>query len=327
VEHLSCTHSLSRTPQQWIGCSLNPTLKNAARAFHSFAAATPATAWLYLELISIISRSINRPSISRRISNSISGVQWPALKLRPRIVRAAGIEMLLHPHIGEFDLEGLFSKELTYEVNSFRWLERHAGEFDAVVEIGANVGVFTVFLDQLARRTGTRLKHIYAFEPSPLAFDRLRSNVIANGCQHVAVYNCAIGELGGMLPFYEPEGHLTNGSFNRDFSGLFSNKIKERLVPAIGIADLEPLFRSHERILVKIDVEGFEPKLITAFTPMISRYRPTLIIEILETTAEAIKTAPCLIKYIAWLLDDDLTKYPCIFAHPSCRDWLLIPGS
>jgi FkbM family methyltransferase len=248
------------------------------------------------------------------------------MKLRPRIVRVAGIEMLLHPHIGEFDLEGLFSKELTYEANSFRWLERHAGEFDAVLEIGANVGVFTVFLDLLARRTGTRLNHVYAFEPSPVAFERLLSNLIANECEHVAFYNCAIGEVGGMLPFYEPEGHLTNGSFNRDFSALFSSNIKERLVPVIGIADLELLFRRHERILVKIDVEGFEPELLTAFTPMITRYRPTLIIEILETTAEAIKAAPCLIKYIAWLLDENISKHPHIFAHPSCRDWLLIPS-
>src|SRR5690349_2839076 len=121
-------------------------LKGAARAFHNAATATRFTARLYLQLLSLVARRIDCPSISQRISNSISGVQWPELNLPPRTVRTAGIEILLHPHPGEFDLEALFSKTLTYEANIFRWLEWQAGDFDAVIEIGANIGVFTVFL-------------------------------------------------------------------------------------------------------------------------------------------------------------------------------------
>jgi FkbM family methyltransferase len=275
--------------------------------------------------MSVITRLIDHPALSTRVASSVSNIPWPNITFRPRTVRVAGVEILLIPHFNEFDLDCMFAKTLDYETTSFHWLESHAGEFDAVIEIGANVGVFTVFLDRVARREGSRLKHIYAFEPSPLAFERLRSNVSANECSNAAVFNVAVGERGGMLPFYEPEDHLTNGSFSREFAARFSQVIEERLVPVIAAEDLEELFRRHDRILLKIDVETYEPQLISALATILARYRPTIIVEVLTATASAIESAPWPPSYSRYLLDERLTEHPHFFADSEYRDWLLVP--
>jgi FkbM family methyltransferase len=250
---------------------------------------------------------------------------WPNITFRPRTVRVAGVEILLIPHFNEFDLDCMFTKTLDYEPTSFRWLALHAGEFDAVIEIGANVGVFTVFLDRVARRKGSHLKHIYAFEPSPLAFERLRSNVSANECSNATIFNVAVGEYGGLLSFYEPKDHLTNGSFNREFTARFSKAIEERLVPVIAAADLEELFRRHDRVLLKIDVETYEPQLISALETVLARYRPVIMVEVLAATADAIESAPWPRNYSRYLLDEKLTEHSHFFADSENRDWLLIP--
>ena len=84
-------------------------------------------------------------------------------------------ETLIVPHLGEFDQRALFSKRLDYEEPVFRWLSDNFPEkYDLIVEIGANVGVYTIFLDALAKNRSTlQLRQIVAFEPSPGAYGRL----------------------------------------------------------------------------------------------------------------------------------------------------------
>jgi FkbM family methyltransferase len=300
-------------------------IKEAARFAHLLASKTRCIAKLHISFLSAISRIIDHPGLSQRISNSVSHVSWPSLDFAPRRVRAAGIEMFLYPHIGEYDAEVLFSRTVTYEASSFAWFRRGAPKFDAIIEIGANVGVFTVFFDHLARRSNARLACIYSFEPAPVAFERLRRNVEANQCTHLILHNAAVGEQSGTLPFYEPEGHLSNGTLDRAFAEQIPTKVVERMVPVVGAQELEPLFAQHESVLLKIDVEGYEPKLITALAQIIARFRPTIIIEVLEGTVLALNSLECLRGYLKYLLDADVSEHPRVFASSVHRDWLLVP--
>ena len=306
---------------------MKQTIKRLARLAHLFASRTRCTAKLDISLLSAISRLIDRPAVSQRIANSVSNIPWPPLEFGPRRVRAAGIEICLHPHIGEPDAEVLFSRTVTFEEGpSFAWFKREAAKFDAIIEIGSNVGVFTVFFDRLARRPNARLAHIYSFEPAPVAFQRLQLNLQANQCKHVILRNAAVGEQSGTLPFYEPQGFLTNGSLDRAFAEQFPAKVIERRVPVVGAQELEPFLDRHERVLIKIDVEGYEPKLIAALAPMIARYRPAIVVEVLEGTVATLNSLECLRGYRNFLLDEGVSEHLRVFASPVHRDWLLVPG-
>jgi len=133
---------------------------------------------------------------------------------------------------------------MDYEAPVFAWLADYAlNEYDKVIEIGANVGIYTVFLDALINRTlASRLRKIVAFEPSQIPYRRLLENIYANRSQHVDVFQAAVGIKSGFQPFFEPAGHLTNGSFLRDFAGIFADAVSETTVLVVGAQKLEPYF-------------------------------------------------------------------------------------
>jgi FkbM family methyltransferase len=66
-------------------------------------------------------------------------------------------------------------------------------EEDVVVDIGANIGIVTLFA---ALRTE---KTVYAFEPSPENYEFLKRNIRSNGLQNVVVHNFAVGDKTGKL--------------------------------------------------------------------------------------------------------------------------------
>ncbi len=237
-------------------------IKTLANGLHALLARGPrCLARMYIELLSLFCRTVVSLRISTRIRNSIASNsrRWPQMRFSAReVIVGSATKINLVPHLGEFDEAGLFAKQLGYEDGCFKWLEINASEnYDLVIEIGANVGVFTVFFDALARR-GSRLRRVIAFEPSREAYGRLLSNLKANGATTVVPFNAAVGVSSGFQTFYEPEGHLTNGSFRREFSEIFSKTVHSTSVLAVGATELFFFIGSVRKALIKIDAEGFE---------------------------------------------------------------------
>lgn len=304
--------------------------KRWATALHTVIAGTPASIPLfYLTLLSLISRRLPRGA-GLRIQNSVCQLRWPDIQFGPRTVVVGGnIEISLTPHLGEFDQAALFTKRLDYETAVFAWLAvRVPREYDLVIEIGANVGVYSVFLEKLAQLPGSRLRNIVAFEPAAEPFRRLLDNLAANHATHVRGLCAAVGQQSGLQEFFEPEGHLTNGSLVRRFAALFSQSVSQSDIVVIAAAELENFLSRANKALIKIDVEGFEPTLIASLAPLLDRYRPDLLIEVLELTATDLQNLPALSRYRKFLVTDTgLREAGALFASPRCRDWVLLPQS
>ena len=78
------------------------------------------------------------------------------------------------------------------------------------------------------------------------------------------------------------------------------------------------------RILVKIDVEGFEPELLIALRPLLQRYHPDLLIEVLPFTLGRLNDDPMVMGYEKNLiLPAGLEKADAFRASHQHRDWLL----
>jgi FkbM family methyltransferase len=268
--------------------------------------------------------------MSARIHNSIVGFNWPAMRFKPKPVTLAGsINICIVPHLGEFDQAALFARELDYEAPVFTWLAEYARSgCDRIIEIGANVGIYTVFLDALiSSMPGSRLNRVIAFEPSRRAYTRLLENLSYNNTQHVDVFQAAVGLKSGFQSFFEPAGHLTNGSFVRDFAKIFSEELSETTALVIGPEELEQYFINAEKVLIKIDVEGFEPSLISALTPVIEKYQPDLLVEVLDLTVDQLNEVAVLSGYRKFLITPEgLREAPSLFASPQHRDWFLQIG-
>lgn len=264
-------------------------LVRAATCWHRLMAATVLTARLYLGCVSLLAP---RLSARRRQQwlNSLRTTRWPEASLQPRHVRlgSSGAQVRLMPHEGEFDFAVLLGGRLDYEREVFEFLEERVSRYDSIIEIGANVGVFTcLFGIRMAESGG----NVFAFEPAPKAYARLLENLRLNGLERVRTFNAAVGRGTGFQSFFEPEGHLTNGSLVEDFAHQFSGTVKSRPVLVVDASLLQSLLGGGGRVLVKVDVEGYEAEVIEALAPVLRSHRPDLLLEVLPEYAARIEAA------------------------------------
>ena len=288
---------------------------------------TSAPHWLirtYVLILSAISRNLLSHRNQQRVRNAMARLPWPPLAFAPRsIVLGHSVEVRLVPHLGEFDEHALYSRHIDYERAVFRWLEPQASQYDLIVEIGANVGIYTVFFDTLRRRRPEREQLIVSFEPSPEAYRRLQRNLRINGVTTKAV-PAAVGTEAGQRVFYEPAGRLTNGSLVRAFPAYFTEAINETVVEVVAARDLEQWLAPARKALIKLDVEGFEPELLAALAPLLEKYRPDLLIEVMPSTAEALEANATLARYDRSLITaEGLRPEKAFYFAPPYFDWFL----
>ena len=312
-------------------------VKAAINVWHRLLARSLWVSRVYFELVSALCRHVLSENLANYVEVAVirSGIRWPQLTFAARsVLVGAETSIKLIPHLGEFDQDVLFRRKLDYEAEVFKWLESEAADhYDAVIEIGANVGVYSIFFDALMKARPTcRLQTVASFEPSLEAFQRLLRNLQVNDASRVLPFRAAVADASGFRHFFEPLGdenscstHLTNGSFKEEFAGIFSDVVKKRVVAVHGVTDLEFFFRAYSKLLVKVDVEGFEPELLRALQDTISRFRPDLIIEVLEGTPAGVEALPWIATYKRYLFAPaGLQLHSELTVNAQCRDWLLL---
>jgi len=135
-----------------------------------------------------------------------------------------------------------------FEPFETRLVERLVSAGDTVVDIGANIGYYTL---QFARLVGPAGR-VYAFEPDPRNFELLQENVWQNGYRNVTLVRAAVADRSGAARlFINP----TNRGDHRIYDGAPGRRTIE-----IHATTLDDYFAGHDgRIdLVKIDVQGAE---------------------------------------------------------------------
>jgi len=151
---------------------------------------------------------------------------------------------------------------------------------DTFLDVGANTGFYSL-LAVTAHRRATAL----AFEPVPEIVDLLLANLAANPQgSRVTVRALAIGEHRGTtdlhLPPAQPDGTVeTSASLDPGFKGTI-----ERVVRVDGDT-LDGAWDASGRpavSVVKIDVEGAEPKVLAGAAELIESCRPVLTVEVLQ---------------------------------------------
>lgn len=304
-------------------------LRALATPWHRAMASTRAGAILYTRWLGLMRGAWPRMAAAR-LCNNLGSVAWPDIDLPAyRTCVGSSTWVALHPHFEEFDLEALVSPRLSYEREVFHCLESRLDAFDVVVEIGANVGVFTVFFGTRFREAGKTGTRVFAFEPSTKAYARLLANLRANGLDNVASFNVALDGRAGVLEFFEPAGHLTNGSLVRDFAAQFSSELRMTTVVTISGAELAAMVPAGAKVLIKLDVEGAEARVLDGLDAFIRERRPVILLEVLNGyEASILASAPLRshgYRYFE-IRPEGLVHRDTILAGTS-RDWWLEPAS
>jgi len=133
------------------------------------------------------------------------------------------------------------------DVQLTRKLSEIIEEGMTVLDIGANVGFYTVALAKLVGKSG----RVYAFEPDPYNFSLLEENMERCGFNNVITVRAAVTDRSGYIDLHIGR---TNRADNRLFS--FSGSQEKISVPSISIDEyLDPKL---DIDFIKIDIQGAE---------------------------------------------------------------------
>lgn len=142
-----------------------------------------------------------------------------------------------------------------------------------VLDVGANVGCHTMLLSRLVGDSGT----VIAFEPMPQAFAKLSRNLSLNPwARNVRLERLALSAL---------SGQRINAAFKTSWPLFGSPKPAQRDSITTETLDTYSSKSKIERVdFIKLDVDGYERKVLRGATNTLKTFRPTLLIELSHYT-------------------------------------------
>jgi FkbM family methyltransferase len=222
-----------------------------------------------------------------------------------RATSGLGVEYVCH--VGDFSGEAPFYQlrhsfeEILLMTAWCRSMER-----PVIFDVGANNGFLATQLAQLLRRQKPR---VFAFEPVPSTFAQLRQSVQKLGLEEfVAPICCAISDSSGVCTTsYDPKQSLfaqigTNGSNARvgDRTAIAAMVTIDEAVASLG---LKPC-------VIKVDVEGFELRVLRGAAQLISSNSPPAVsfewnpVTMSEVHAQPTELAKTLSRYTCYYISD-----------------------
>jgi FkbM family methyltransferase len=217
----------------------------ASPPFGAFAPARAQQAIISLAHRSRLKRGAFRPMLSRLVN---------LLRAGPVDVQYQGASFRFYHQASATERGALFNPDYNLEELDFLRARTPAG--GVFVDVGANVGTYAMVL---AHHIGASGK-VIAIEPHPVTHARLAFNRTASGFRQVILVAAAVGPSDGEL-MIETDGdnlgasHIVTGKIS-------GNAIK---VPSLRLRRiLDDADVSHVDAL-KIDVEGFEDRVLTGF--------------------------------------------------------------
>jgi len=217
----------------------------AAPPFGAFAPTRAQAAIISLAHRSRLKRGAFRPMLSRLVN---------LLRAGPVDVPYQGASFRFYHQASATERGALFNPD--YNLQELDFLRAHTPPGGVFVDVGANVGTYAMVL---ARQVGATGK-VIAVEPHPVTHARLAFNRAASGFSQVRLVAAAAGPSDGEL-MIETDGenlgasHIVSGKPNGHAIRVPSLRL-ERILGDAGVTHVDAL---------KIDVEGFEDRVLTGF--------------------------------------------------------------
>lgn len=160
----------------------------------------------------------------------------------------------------------------TFEKEIERLIDDLAKPGQTVLDIGANVGYHTV---RLSRNVGPGGR-VIAIEPTSAACLRLRKNLELNACQNVSVQALALSDR---------EEGIREVSFQSNFPVDGDPVIVPEMLRLTSLDLLLAELGVSGVGFIKLDVDGYEEKVLLGSREMLRRDQPVLVLEVMPPAA------------------------------------------
>ncbi len=220
----------------------------------------------------------------RRLRTLIRSAAWQARKRLGRGPIQArlhhDLKIRCYPDSG--DASRVFYYNGMPDPQEMLFLKHYLRPGDNVIDAGANIGIYTLFLASIVGPDG----HVLAFEPDSLCASRLRENVLLNRLSNVTVKQAAVADYAGSAEF----------SLGGDEAGTFADLRKTertQTVEVVRLADEKLNFAAG-----KMDVEGAEPAALRGAD--LARQNPP--VWLIELTRRTLSRSGTSLEYVVDLL-------------------------
>jgi FkbM family methyltransferase len=161
-------------------------------------------------------------------------------------------------------------------------IDRYADSSKIAIDVGASLGFHAIYM-------AGKFAQVVAFEPQEVIAGLLERSLLLNGIKNVSVYNMALSDHEGIvrIPDIDYESTISSGSISIAYKeGVDANTNtgwdRESYL-SIKSDALDNMIDSDQEVgFVKIDVEGYEYKVILGAERMLRRNLCPLAIEIID---------------------------------------------
>jgi len=227
---------------------------------------------------------------------------WPYDK----VIEIQGSKMLIDskdvsPTILE-TFEG-YAKNLVHERATTKLFKQVVKEGNMVVDLGANIGYFTLLAAKLVGENGK----VFAFEPEPQNYSYLKKNIKLNNYNNVETLQKAVSDRNGKTELYVcsyDTGHHSINQYN-GIEAYSRGRHTEKHSIEIETVALDSFLegKTDHVDVIKMDVEGAEALALTGMDGLLRRNEKTkMFIEFFPLLIEKMGNSPR--EFISKLLND-----------------------
>jgi FkbM family methyltransferase len=223
--------------------------------------------------------------------------------------------------INEYDLIGnniLHFK--SWELHLYEFYSKILTKEDICIDAGANLGFHTIQFGKLSKK-------VLAFEPQPLIYNQLCTNILFNDLDNIIIpYRLALGDKKDVQQMWdiENENWVGNGCYNWGGRGIEhkdatyqSNEIREH--DQVEVIPLDSLNTNLD--LIKIDIQGYEYYAFLGANRILNENKPIILLENAKTEID--KKALNFLKDIGYenYRYNIGTNEDCILIHPDSKKY------
>jgi FkbM family methyltransferase len=191
-----------------------------------------------------------------------------------------------------------------FETAEVDFLNEFLNDGDCFVDIGANIGLFSLYASKKIGSKGL----VIAFEPAKQTHNRMLDNIQLNGLDNIKSFQLGLSDKNEILELnISTDGHEAWNTFVPSTDNMFS--LKEMVEVKSFDSFLEDnSFDINNISLVKLDVEGFEINVLKGSVDLLkSQNAPVFMIEF--TDDNAISAGNCCHELYKLLLQYKYTWY------------------
>lgn len=160
-----------------------------------------------------------------------------------------------------------------FEKDEIEIIRKYVKKDDVVLDIGANIGYHTIVLSDLVGTAGK----VYSVEPFSKNFQLLKKNISCNSLTNVFPDKICLGEAKKetRVRIYQDYAYNSILNVSRNRSLGISETVKMDTLDNFAAAK-----RLNRLDFIKMDVEGYEYKILLGAAKVLDRFRPVILCEI-----------------------------------------------